>query len=109
MCSSLFLTLRLQRGSDGHLRCIATLIDPLEPWLYKFLCSAVALQRSAKNRSGTSVYLVSKNYKRLFATVVLHCVCTQLNNQTVLFQTIHFSISHLFAFSLNVKQFYLTS
>ena len=33
---------------------------------------------------------------------------TQLNDQTVLFQTIQFSISHLFAFSLNVKQFYLT-
>ena len=32
----------------------------------------------------------------------------QLNDQTVLFQTIQFSISHLFALSLNVKQFYLT-
>ena len=31
-----------------------------------------------------------------------------LNNQTVLFLTIQFSMSHLFAFSLNVKQFYLT-
>ena len=29
---------------------------------------------------------------------------TQLNNQTVLFQAIQFSISHLFTFSLNVKQ-----
>ena len=29
-------------------------------------------------------------------------------NQTVLIQTIQFSISHLFALSLNVKQFYLT-
>ncbi len=33
---------------------------------------------------------------------------TQLNDQTVLFQTIQFSISYLFAFSLNVKQNYLT-
>ena len=35
-------------------------------------------------------------------------VCTQLNDQTVLFQTIQFSISHSFAHSLNVKRFYLT-
>ena len=33
-------------------------------------------------------------------------VYTQLNNQTVLFQTIQFSINHLFALSLNIKQFY---
>ena len=33
---------------------------------------------------------------------------TQLNDQTVLFQIIQFNISHLFAFSLNVKVFYLT-
>ena len=31
-----------------------------------------------------------------------------LNDQTVLFQTIQFSINHLFALSLEVKQFYLT-
>ena len=35
-------------------------------------------------------------------------VYSQLNNQTVLFQTILFSISHLFTLSSNVKQFYLT-
>ena len=29
-------------------------------------------------------------------------VYTQLNDQTVLFQTIQFSVSHLFALSLNV-------
>ena len=33
---------------------------------------------------------------------------TQLYEQTVLFQTIPFSIIHLFAHSLNVKQLYLT-
>ena len=33
---------------------------------------------------------------------------TQLNHQTVLLQAIQFSISHLFAFNLNVKQFYWT-
>ena len=31
-----------------------------------------------------------------------------LNDETVLFLTIQFSQSHLFALSLNVKQFYLT-
>ena len=35
-------------------------------------------------------------------------VYTQLNRQTVLFQAIQLSISHLFALSLNVKQFFLT-
>ena len=35
-------------------------------------------------------------------------VYTQLNYQTVLFQIIQFSIRHLFALSLKVKQFYLT-
>ena len=34
-------------------------------------------------------------------------VYIQLNDQRVLFQTIQFPISHLFALSLNVKQFYL--
>ena len=36
-------------------------------------------------------------------------VYTQLNDQTVLFQTIQSSISHMFALSLNVKKFYLTN
>ena len=35
-------------------------------------------------------------------------VYAQLNDQTVLFQTIRLSISHFFAHSLNVNQFYLT-
>ena len=35
-------------------------------------------------------------------------VYTQLNDQTVPFQIIQFSISHLFALSLNAKQCYLT-
>ena len=35
-------------------------------------------------------------------------IYTQLNDQTVLFQAIQFSISHLFARCLNAKQFYLT-
>ena len=33
---------------------------------------------------------------------------TQLNDQTVQFQAIQFSIIHLFPYSLYVKQFYLT-
>ena len=32
-------------------------------------------------------------------------IYTRLNDETVLFQTIQFSISHLFAHSVNVKQF----
>ena len=36
------------------------------------------------------------------------CVYTQLNDQVVLFQTIQFSVSHLFALSLSIKYFYLT-
>ena len=35
-------------------------------------------------------------------------VYTQFNGQKVLFLTIQFNLSHLFAYSLNVKQFYLT-
>ena len=35
-------------------------------------------------------------------------VYRQLNDQTVLFLTIQFNISHLFALSLNVKKFYWT-
>ena len=35
-------------------------------------------------------------------------VYTRLNDQTVLFQTIQFNISHLFTVCINVKQFYLT-
>ena len=37
------------------------------------------------------------------------CRYTQLDGQTVLFQTTQFSMNHLFARSLNVKQFYLTN
>ena len=36
-------------------------------------------------------------------------VYTELNDQAVLFQIIQFSIIHLFALSLNAKQFYLTN
>ena len=35
-------------------------------------------------------------------------VYTQLNDQTVLFLTIQFGISHLFGYILNFKQVYLT-
>ena len=36
------------------------------------------------------------------------CTYTQLNDQIVLFLSIQSCINHLFALSLNVKQFYLT-
>ena len=35
-------------------------------------------------------------------------VYTQLNDQTIIFLTIWFNVSHLFPLSLNVKKFYLT-
>ena len=35
-------------------------------------------------------------------------VCSQLNGQIVLFQAIQYCLSHLFALSLNIKQFYST-
>ena len=35
-------------------------------------------------------------------------ICLHAVKRSVLFQTIQFSISHLFTLSLNVKQFYLT-
>ena len=38
----------------------------------------------------------------------LSVVYTQLNYQTFIFKTNHFHISHLFAHSLNVEQFYFT-
>ena len=38
----------------------------------------------------------------------LSFVYKESNDQTILFQTIQSSIIHLFAHSLNVKQFYLT-
>ena len=47
-------------------------------------------------------------YKSLIIQLNISHLFTQLNDQTVLFQTIQFRISHLFAHSLNVKLFYLT-
>ena len=44
----------------------------------------------------------------LLLSITNYSIKHQLFNQTVLFQTIQFSISHFFAFSLNAKQFYLT-
>ena len=35
-------------------------------------------------------------------------IYTQLNDQTLLFQTIQISTSHMFALSINVRRFYLT-
>ena len=65
LCLSLFLPVRLKRGSDWNLRLTATLVNLLEPWWNKCLCSAVALQGSADNRREVSVYLVLLYDKRL--------------------------------------------
>ena len=53
--------------------------------------------------------LNGSNYFHVPLTIYLDMsfIYTQLNNQTVLFLTIQFSIRLLFAPSLNVKQFYL--
>ena len=47
-------------------------------------------------------------YESLIIQLNIGHLFTELNEQTVLFETIQFSISHLFILSLNVKQFYLT-
>ena len=54
--------------------------------------------------------LNGSNYWYLSLTIPLNIshLFTHLNYQTVLFQTIQCSISHLFALSLNLKKFYLT-
>ena len=49
-------------------------------------------------------------YCNISLTIQLNMIYlfTQLNDQTVSFQIIQFRMSHLFAFSLDIKQFYLT-
>ena len=47
-------------------------------------------------------------YVSLTIQLSIYHLFTRLNDQTVLLLTIQFSISYLFAHSLNVKQFYLT-
>ena len=64
------------------------------------------------NYKHKSSKLNTSKYRYVSLTVQLKhqsFVYKQLNDQTVLFQTIQFSISHLFTYSLNVKQFYLTN
>ena len=57
-----------------------------------------------------STKLNSSKYGYASLTIIKYqsFIYTQLKEQTVLFQTIQFSVSDLFALSLNVKQFYLT-
>ena len=62
VCSSMFLNVRLQRGSDRNLRRSFTLIDYLERWCYICLCCSVALQTSVENRDGTGVLIKNENY-----------------------------------------------
>ena len=65
----------------------------------------------------TGIYIICKHksiklngskycYVSLTIQLNMSFVYTQLNDQTVLFLTIQFSISHLFALILNIKQFY---
>ena len=67
------------------------------------------------SNSSNSIYYQSfvctqlNGYKYCYETVTIRhhsFQYTQFNDLTVLFQTIQFTISHLFAQSLNVKQYY---
>ena len=49
----------LQQGADWHLKYKPTLIDLLEPWWKKYLCSAIALQGFALNRGSVHGDLVT--------------------------------------------------
>ena len=62
------------------------------------------INKSAHTKKSLETYLMMYNNSIKHQSFVY----TQLNDQTVLFQTIQFTKSHLFALSLNVKQFYLT-
>ena len=56
-------------GFNWNIKRSTTPKDPIEPWWYKCLCGAIALQGSAENRDGTNVYL---------RTIALH-VCYKPN------------------------------
>ena len=58
ICSSLFLTARLQWRFDWNLRCSATLIYPLELQCYMCVCGAMVQQTFIENHSGRSVFLM---------------------------------------------------
>ena len=51
-------------------------------------------------------YLKPNHVFTCILTIFFVNTYTQLNNQTVLFLTIQFSIRHLFAYNLDVKQFH---
>ena len=97
-----------------------TLSNPFEPFQIKWevyfskeLCRSSLLYRLYD--SACICIWVCNNAKSCFYFYIRYiwfvnrfCWYKQLNDQTVLYLTIHFSISHSFAFSLNVKLFYLT-
>ena len=67
------------------------------------------MNNSIYNKSFVGIQVNGTNYDYLSKNSVKHksFVYTQLNDQTVLFLTIQFRISHLLGHILNVKQFYL--
>ena len=75
-------------------------------WFYVFLSNS---NNSMYNESFVYTHLNCSKY--CYVSLTIHSnfsyLFTQLNNQIVVFQTIQYSINHLFALSLNVKQFYL--
>ena len=68
--------------------------------------------RSFNAKSGLFIYITYdkklNSFKYCYISLTSVICLTQLNDQTVLFPRIQFSVSNLFAHSLNVKQFYLT-
>ena len=73
-----------------------------------FICSMYMCYQHAMSISHMAVSSVNCEYGTL-PTIQLDIshLFTQLNGQTIQLLTIRFSISHLLALSLNVKQFYL--
>ena len=87
---------------------------PGAAWVLQVLESYISL-RETWNPTCTVKYcsrahLNGSKYCYVSLTIQLNInhLFTELNNQTVLFQTIQFTISHWFALSLSIKQFYLT-
>ena len=71
--------------------------------LYTYILDIYDLWNKSTNLNIPKYYYLSQTIK-----LYISYLFTQLNDLTVLSQTIQFSISLLFALSLNVKQFDLT-
>ena len=85
----------------------------LNLWFVNILCkytvkySNSSISNNSIKNNSTKLNASKHCYVSLTIQLNIRHLSTQSYDQTVLFQTIQFSISHLFALSLNVKQFYL--